>query len=202
MGATAAIEPDSSRSMAAASSRVRFWVAPEPVETPCMAMLPGSTIKRLVPRLSICVATFASAPCPIEAIAQADAGERFGGAIAAISRGDALVEHGQLHVLDGAGAREQVEALEDEADLLAAQPRALIAREAADVAAVEEIGAARRPIEAADQVHEGALAGAGRAHHRHELALADGERDAAQSAYLDVAHHVHFLEVARLDDRG
>ena len=49
-----------------------------------------------------------------------------------------------------------------------------------DVLAVEEVAAGGGAVQAAEQVHEGGLAGAGRAHHRHELPGLDAERDSAQ----------------------
>src|SRR2546428_710558 len=176
MGATAATELPSSRSMAVASSRVRFCVAPDPVATPCMAMEPGRTISRFEPRLSICCATFACAPWPMETVAITAATAitipsiasserslflrsarsavrseataftpsapaqlaahraRDGGAPVPLARADALVEQRQLDVLHRGGAREEVEPLEHEPDLLAAHAGELIAREPADVA--------------------------------------------------------------------
>src|SRR5207247_1360837 len=56
-------------------------------------------------------------------------------------------------------------------------------------------------VEAADQVHERALARARRAHHRDELAAIDVQRNAAQRLHLDVAHPVDLDQLARLDDR-
>src|SRR5437899_1327777 len=166
MGATAATELPSSRSMAVASSRVRFCVAPDPVATPCMAMEPGRTISRFEPRLSICCATFACAPWPMETVAITAATAITIPSIASSERslflrsarsavrseataftpsapaqlaahrardGGARGER-QLDVRHRGGAREEVEPLEHEPDLLAAHAGELIAREPADVA--------------------------------------------------------------------
>jgi hypothetical protein len=56
----------------------------------------------------------------------------------------AVVEQRQLDVLHGRGARQQVEALEDEADLLVADRRELVLPEAVDPLAVEGVGPRRR----------------------------------------------------------
>jgi hypothetical protein len=53
----------------------------------------------------------------------------------------AAIEQGQLDILERGGAREQVEALEDEAEIFAAQQRALVAVERLDMDALEQEGA-------------------------------------------------------------
>ena len=110
------------------------------------------------------------------------------------------VDQRQLDVLERRRAREQVEGLEDEADLPVADLRPLVAVELRDVHAVEKVAARGRPVEAADDVHERALAGARRAHDGHELARRDRERDAVERAHLDLAHLVDLDEVLDPDD--
>ena len=60
---------------------------------------------------------------------------------------------------------------------------------------------ARRLVEAAEDVHQRRLARARRAHDRDELALVDGQRDAAQRVHLDVAQLVDLGDPVELDDR-
>src|SRR5262245_38720680 len=55
-------------------------------------------------------------------------------------------------------AREQVEALENEAEFLRADQRSFVGRQLANFAAVEPVVARRRPVEAAQDIHERALA--------------------------------------------
>jgi hypothetical protein len=76
--------------------------------------------------------------------------------------------------------RQQVEALKDEADGPVAQRRQCVAVELGDIATDQEIVAAGRRIEAAEQVHEGRLARTRRAHDGHELAGRDRQIDPAQ----------------------
>jgi hypothetical protein len=52
------------------------------------------------------------------------------------------------------GARQQVEGLEDEPDLLVADARQLVVVHQAHFVAVEEVGSFAGSIEAADQVHQ------------------------------------------------
>ena len=70
-----------------------------------------------------------------------------------------------------------------------------------DLDAVQHVRAGGGAVQAADQVHEGGLAGAGRPHHHHELARPDLERDAAQGRHHGVAHVVLLAEIRDLDDR-
>ena len=111
------------------------------------------------------------------------------------------VDQRQLHVVQRRGARQQVEGLEDEADLLVADARQLVVVHLADLLAVQEVGALRRRVEAADQVHQRRLARARRPHDGDVLAALDGDGDAAQGVDLLVAHHIGLPEVAGFDQR-
>ena len=80
---------------------------------------------------------------------------------------------------------DQVEALEDEADLLVAQPRARAVVELLDLDAIELVLTAGQLLEQARDVEERRLAGAGWPGHRDELALLNLEREVAQRVSLD-----------------
>ena len=80
-----------------------------------------------------------------------------------------------------------ISALRTRASSRAVQPR--------HVLAVQHVLPARRPIEAADQVHERRLAGARRAGQRDELARHDVERDASQRGHLHLADVVSLREI-------
>ena len=88
------------------------------------------------------------------------------------------------------GAGEQVEGLEDEADLLVADAGQLIVVELGDVVTVEPVAAAGGRIEATDEVHQGRLAGAGGAHDGDVFVMADAQVDAAEGVDLLIAHLV------------
>ena len=98
----------------------------------------------------------------VEPVAQADRRQRIHRALVALGRlhlVGAVVEQRQLDVVERRGPRQQVEPLEDEPDLPVADDGELVLRHARDVLAVEDVGAARRPIEAAEDVHQRGLAG-------------------------------------------
>src|SRR3954465_6333127 len=109
------------------------------------------------------------------------------------------VEERQLDVLHRLRARQQVEVLEDEADVPVAHRGELARAHFGDRPAVEAVFAAAGAVQATDQVHEGGLAGPGRAHHRYELAFADAHADAVERPHLGVAHAVELHQAARLD---
>jgi hypothetical protein len=91
----------------------------------------------------------------------------------AFGGGNAAVDQRQLHVLERGGAREQVESLEHETEIVATQARPLVAVEGADVDAPERIGAAARRVQAAKNIHDSGLARTARSHHRNEFAGID-----------------------------
>ena len=107
----------------------------------------------------------------MDAVGEADALERLARPLVALGGGDVRVEQRQLDVLERGGARQQVEALEHEAERLVADARELVGVQPRDLLAVEAKLARRRLVEAAEDVHQRRLARARRAHHRDELAL-------------------------------
>src|SRR5262245_50085016 len=86
----------------------------------------------------------------------------------------------QADVLADVQERDEVERLEHEAGLVSPDARRLAIREPGEIVALEEDRPARRPVEPAEQLEEGALAGAGRAHEGDELARAHRQRDPAE----------------------
>jgi hypothetical protein len=102
-------------------------------------------------------------------------GERFLGALDALRRRGAVVDQRQLDVVQRGGAGQQVEGLEDEADLLVADARQLVVVQFADQLAVEPVAALGGRVEAADQVHQRGLAGAGGAHDGDVLVVLDAQ---------------------------
>jgi hypothetical protein len=106
---------------------------------------------------------------------EADEREQLIRARGVIARALARHERRQQHVLGGGQRREEVEELEDEAEDLAAQPGQRPVVEVVIAAAVDLHAAAGRPVERAEDVEQGALAGPGRAHDGDELAVGHRE---------------------------
>ena len=131
-------------------------------------------------------------------VLEADGLEEVHGALRALPVADACVDERQGDVLERRDAREQVEVLEDEPDLLVARPREGIVVEAGDLLPVKLVGALRRAVEAAEDVHERRLARAGRPHQSGELALVDIRRDAVERGELLAADVIDFLDAVEL----
>ena len=88
------------------------------------------------------------------AFAQADQRQLVARALMALLRRDVRVHQWQLDVLQRAGARQQVELLEHEADPPVAHGRKLVGIHAGDILARQPVVARGRPVETADHVHE------------------------------------------------
>ena len=86
----------------------------------------------------------------------------------------------QHDVLLGGEHREQVEELEDEAELVAAQLGQVAVVEAGELGAVDLDRAAGRPVEPGEDVHQRGLAGARRAHDRAEAAALEVDAHAVE----------------------
>src|SRR5512145_2572368 len=123
---------------------------------------------------------------------EADLIEQSRGLAMPLDRGEIVraVEQGQLDILDGGGAGKEIEALEDEADLVVPQHRALVPVEARDVLATEEVSAGGGAIEQAEDVHQGRLARSRSPDDGDEGPLVDGQAHAAQSVDGDVPENV------------
>ncbi len=106
----------------------------------------------------------------------------------------------QHQVLLGGEHRQQVEELEDEAELLAAQLGQLAVVEAGDLLAVEQDGAGGRLVEAGEDVHQGRLAGARRPHDRGEAAALEAGADLDQGVDRGVALAVAAGHAVGFDD--
>ena len=98
--------------------------------------------------------------------------------------------------------REQVEELEDEADVATPELREVVVLERRDVDAVDLDRAARRLVETGEDVHERRLARPGRAHDRCQVAAGDVERDAAKRVDGGFPGSVPTRQLVGRDDRA
>ena len=77
-------------------------------------------------------------------------------------------------------AREKLEGLEHEPNLLVANTGKFASGHAADIAPIKQVCTRGGPVEATDHVHKGALATPGRSHDRNHLVFTDLEVDLTQ----------------------
>src|ERR1700687_5951868 len=103
--------------------------------------------------------------------------------------------------MECSGARDEVEALKDEADLAVAGRSQLLIVQTPDVHAVEQVTPGGGYVQTTDDVHERALAAAGAAHDGHVVAWLDDERDTAQSPDGHAAGVVHLGDAIKRDNR-
>ena len=85
---------------------------------------------------------------------QADGFQLFHGPFCPFLAADAGVDQGQGDVVQGGNAGQEVEVLEDEADVLVADDGQFIVAEVGDFLAAELVRARRGPVQAAQDVHE------------------------------------------------
>src|SRR6185503_17664288 len=133
------------------------------------------------------------------AIGQSDAIERRTGALSPLVAVDPGVEQRELGVFQDRGAREEVEGLENEAELQVADLRELARGEGGDVFAVEPVFALGGRIEASEDVHQRRLAGARRSDDRDELAAIDLEIDPVKRRHCVLAGVVDLIDPLELN---
>ena len=109
----------------------------------------------------------------LQTVAQPQSPQQLRGMRVSLRLRHAAVDCRNFRVLDGAQIGHQVVALEYEAERIAPQRRQSIAVQTGHVHAADAIGSGGRPVEAADDVHEGGLARAGGAHDCDEFPALD-----------------------------
>jgi hypothetical protein len=107
-----------------------------------------------------------------------------------------------FYIAHGGERRQEVEALEDKADLGATHFGSLGVGESGEVSAVDKYGAGGGAGKTAEDVEEGRFAGAGGADDGDELAGRDGEADVAEGGDFEFAGAIGFAEVLGENDGG
>jgi len=130
-----------------------------------------------------------------------DFGQPLDGLLLRLGRVCAVEQERQRGVFDRRQDRQQVEELEYEADLAAAHERERIVGHGRDRLPVDADRPAGGPIEPAEQVQQGGLAAATRAHHRDKLARVHDEFGVIEGDDSRIAGAVHFGEFFRLNER-
>ena len=103
-------------------------------------------------------------------------------------------------IVQGGSPRQEVEALEDEAQFRGPHQGPLVGRKAAHLLAVEPELAGTGPVEAAQNVHERGLARPGCPHQSYHLALGDGKGYTLQYGYVHFTKVVGFGDVFEADE--
>ena len=138
----------------------------------------------------------------LPSIEQLDEAQHALGALRDHGRGPAVEQQGQRDVLLRGQIRQQVEELEDEADLAPPEERGLVVAQLGQAVRADRDLAGRERRQAGRDVQDGALAGAARSHDRAELALGHGEREVAQDLHLRRALTEGLRDVLEMDHRA
>jgi len=109
-------------------------------------------------------------------------------------------EERHLDVLVSRDLREKVEVLKDEPYMTVPGLGEAIGREAGDFLAAEKIRALGRRVEAAEDVHERRLPGAGGTDDRDELVSSDREIDSAERLDVERSRPIDFTDPLKLDE--
>ena len=136
------------------------------------------------------------------AIGEPDLFEECGSARTSLIRRIAREERGQLDVLLRGELVHQLERLEDESDLVAAQVREGAFGELVEALPRDGQLAGARPVEPADQVEQRRFAAAARTHHRHGLAAIDVEVDRVERAHQALAAAVVLSQARGVHQHG
>ena len=136
------------------------------------------------------------------AFAQPQAPQQHLGACGARGGGGAGVDGRHFDVFLGRGRGDEVVALEHEAEGFTAQPGQLVVIELGHVLASEAVLAGAGPVQAAENVHQGRLAGPRGADDGDEFPGMDAQVDAAQHLHGGaVAAAIGLADAAQLDQR-
>ena len=112
------------------------------------------------------------------------------------------IVQGHEHVVQGRCPWQEVEALEDEAQLRRPHHGPLVGSQAAHLPAIEPVTARSWAIEAAQDVHERGLAGAGSPHQGYHFAVGDGQGDTLEHRHVHFAQTVGSRDVLQADERA
>ncbi len=136
----------------------------------------------------------------IQAVAQADVLQQLTGPQPSLSARHPRLRHRQLHVLLRRERGQQMEALEDEAELREPESCKMSVAELLRVMPQQLDAARRRQIDAAQYVQQRRFPRAAGAHHRHVVRLVDTQTHAAHGTHLGAAAGVRSIQVAALRD--
>ena len=134
------------------------------------------------------------------AVGESDVIERLHCALTALIFADARIDERQFDIVKRIAAWKKIEGLEDEADFFITDFGEIVVVEPGNVDTIKEVIAACWRVEAADDIHQGRFARAGRPHDRDVFVLLHADHNAAQSIDELLPHLVNLLDVLQKDD--
>src|SRR5215469_10821041 len=122
--------------------------------------------------------------------------------ITALLRVELGQQQRKFDVFERSEHRDQVESLEDVADVLIAPARRLSIVESENIFVQNQQLARRRAVDSGNHIQQSCLAGAGRPHKREELAARNFDGNVVEGFHLEGIAFKDFADVARLNDSG
>ena len=135
----------------------------------------------------------------VHTLIQSHASQRFLGDLSPLLATHTSVYQRQLHILHSGQGGDQVEPLEDKADLLIADHAHLVVGQILYQVAVDVIFPAGGYIQQTQHIHQGGLTGAGLADNGYEFTLVNGQAYAVQRVHLVLAGVVDFINIAYIN---
>ena len=112
------------------------------------------------------------------------------------------IDRGDLHIAGSRQLRQQMIALKDEAEMLAAQSCQIVGGNGRGLTAVDQVAARARPVEAAEDVHQRGFAGARCAHDGDHLAGLDGQIEVVERNHRALAGRKLAAQFSQDDHRA
>jgi hypothetical protein len=137
----------------------------------------------------------------VRAVGKADLVKERQGAAPALGRRHTGIEQRQLDIVQGGRSGQQIKALKDKAEFVAADGGPLARTEAADLDPVQPVPTGSRRVEATQQVHECRLARPRGSDHCNELTPVDRQADTVESPDEPAANAIAVAQSFNLDER-
>ena len=139
----------------------------------------------------------------VEMFPQTNSLQQLSGPLASFPVGGVLhgIRERHHHIFESTGAGQQIEVLEDEANLLITQHGPPVSRQLHDILPVKPVIPGSGMIETPQDIHERRLARSGGAHQSNEVSLSDVQRDALQHGDGDFAKLIGFINILQRNER-
>ena len=133
----------------------------------------------------------------IQTVAQAHLNKQFPGKpIPFLARNFAgIIRQRHDHIVQGAGARQQIKGLEDKAKFLVTQVSQGVGGQDGDILTIQPEFSGGGTVEASQDIQESGFAGAGGAHKGDKFSLMDFKGDVFEDRHLNLAQMIAFFDI-------
>ena len=131
----------------------------------------------------------------VNAVLQADPNQRPRAQRLALLFLHAAVDERKLHIFQRVQGGNKIESLKDKTDFPVADQGEFFIPESPGVLSAQQIGAAARNVQAAEDIHQRGFSGTGLPNNRHEFPRHDGQVDSPQRVDILIGQTIKFTEV-------